>query len=76
MRRMKFYPITDIYVDFLHTYDTRVSENCKEEQFPIKKSTEQIECPFCTLYVFYNYLFKNYILLTLHLIVKLKEWFS
>lgn len=37
MRRMKFYPITDIYVDFLHTYDTRVSENCKEEQFPIKK---------------------------------------
>ena len=24
---MKFYPITDIYVDFLHTYDTRVSEN-------------------------------------------------
>ena len=37
MRRMKFYPITDIYVDFLHTYDTRVSENCREEQFPIIK---------------------------------------
>ena len=51
MRRMKFYPITDIYVDFLHTYDTRVSENCKEEQFPIKKSTEQIECPL-VLYMF------------------------
>ena len=27
-----------------------------------KKSTEQVECPFCTL-------------LTLHLTVKLKEWF-
>ena len=44
--------------------------------YKVKKSTEQIECPFCTLYAFYNYLFKNYILLTLHLIVKLKEWFS
>lgn len=73
---MNFYPITDIYVDFLHTYDTRVSENCKEEQFPIIKKyrTNRMSVPY--FICFYNYLFKNYILLTLHLIVKLKEWFS
>ena len=38
-----------------------------------KKSTEQIEYPFCTLYVFYLICSKNYTLLTFHLTVKLRR---